>query len=589
MTSVFDTPKMMAKAKKKATPSISDKKGGKKVNKSAPVGAPFPNINAMFTGRRIDVKLLQETARAPPVARNLWQLQLIAFPWFDFKIVPDAGKEELSEEDSKDLIGKLEKLERALATNILCAQAMYDVVTFGSALFELTWKEDNDGYIVPDVLQRLPAESFRQAPAGVVGNRTRYVVGNILKGVVFDKQENRYEYWQLQNPYGSTGVPVQIPTEQIIHIKDARSSYVDGEPYLAGITSTISQLEYVRKRLMQTVTRIGSPKQVATVGIPQYYLKALEANQQTPAMITSSVPGASNSPADAMLTDLWEMARNVVENQNADLAVAVPDGIKLEWERPAIAFNPMEVDQYLIKEAIYHIFPRDILEVATQAISTSSSPLLELLKMMVQGWQSLCSIKFENEVWNKFLELNGYEGYRIELDWANLIPPDQQKVESMALQKFNLHLITVNECRAEVGLPVLDPAPWMEGLTDREILEKELNIWRTGGQQQQGGMPGGMDMSSLNGGMGGETEPGTEENLGEDYSQEDNGNHSQEYLDNLLSETESLKQDAAYQDFRTPSKLDKEVEEILASIQDDVMASIKKTTYFNSKPTSLQE
>jgi len=67
------------------------------------------------------------------------------------------------------------------------------------------------------------------------------------------------------------------------------------------------------------------------------------------------------------------------------------------------------------------------------------------------------------------------------------------------LQKFNLHIITLNECRSEIGLPILDPAPWMENLTDREILEKELTMWRTGGMQQQGGA-GGMDLAALLGG-----------------------------------------------------------------------------------------
>jgi len=506
-----------------------------KSKKSGPVGAPFPNINTTFSGRRVDVKLLEQTARAPPVARSLWQLQLIAFPWFEFNIIPPADSEP-DEDSDKQLKIKLEEIERRLRTTIMCSQAMYDVVTYGSAIFELTWKEDEDGYVVPDVVQRLPAQSFRQAPAGAIGDRTRYVVGNILKGIVFDKTSNEYQYWQLQDPYGSTGVPVQIPTEQLIHIKDIRSSYVDGEPYLAGITSTIAQLEFVRKRVMQTVTRIGSPKQIATVGIPQSYLKALEANQ-IPLSVTSAVPGATTTPADVMLTDLWDMARVVVENQNSDLAVAVPEGINLQWERPSIPFNPTEIDQYLIKEAIYHIFPRDILEVAAQAISTTSSPLLELLKMMVQGWQSLCSIQFENLLWNKFLELNGYEGYRIEMDWANLIPPDQQKVESLALQKFNLHLTTLNEARIEVGLPALDPAPWMDGLTEREVLERELNIWRTGGQQPPGGQPGGMP--GMEGMFGGSEEP---ENMGElpAFGEEGTIEENPEDINSLLSEAEGL-------------------------------------------------
>lgn len=566
---------------KKST-NTNDVVNGTKNKKAGPIGSAFPNVNTSFSSKRIDIRLLEQTARAPPVARSLWQLQLIAFPWFEFNIIPPASQseDEQDEDEIKQLKIKLEEVDRTINTNILCAQAMYDVVTYGSAIFEVTWKDSEDGYIVPDVVQRLPAQSFRQAPAGVIGDRNKYVVGNILKGLVFNKVDKIYEYWQLQNPYGSTGVPVQIPSEQLIHIKDARSSYVDGEPYLAGITSTIAQLEFVRKRVMQTVTRIGSPKQVATVGIPPSYMKALEANG-IPMPVTSAVPGASSTGADVMLTDLWEMARILVENQNSDIAVAVPEGIKLEWERPSIPFNPTEIDSYLVKEAISHIFPRDILEVASQAISTSSAPLLELLKMMVQGWQSLCSIKFETDLWNKFLEFNGYKGYRIEMDWASLIPPDQQRVESLALQKFNTHVITLNECRTEIGLPALDPAPWMDGLSEREILEKELAIWKTGqpgDQPAQGGMPGMEGMF----GSGGEEMPPEEEYSG--YEEEANPEQTLSEAEELLAGLgEEQKQNMTLEGFTTPKSLDLQVESIMKGLEDDVLDAISKTKYFDKK------
>ena len=55
-------------------------------------------------------------------------------------------------------------------------------------------------------------------------------------------------------------------------------------------------------------------------------------------------------------------------------------------------------------------------------------------------------------------------------------------------------------------------------------------------------------------------------------------------LSNIFSkENNGSKQNASYQDFATPSKLDSEVETILNSIKDDVMTSIKKTKYF-TKP-----
>lgn len=553
---------------------VTGKRKGKG-GKSGPIGSAFPNVNTFFSGRRIDIKLLEQTARAPPIARSLWQLQLIAFPWFKFKIVPPAGQE-LDEEEVKKIEPKLEELDRRINTTILCAQAMYDIVTYGSAIFEITWKEDEDGYIVPDVVQRLPAASFRQAPPQVIGNKYKYAVGNILKGIVYDKVEHVQSYWQLQNTYGSTGLPVEIPAEQVIHVKDARSQFVDGEPYLIGITSTIAQLEQVRKSLMQTVMRVGKPRQSVEVGIPPEYLKALEANQ-IPVSVSSAIPGAMNTPADIMLTDLWDYARMIVEGQNSDQAVVYPAGIKSAWERPAVALNPIEIDQYLIKEAISHIFPRDILEVASQAISTSSAPLLELLKMMVQGWQALCSVKFENELWTKFLELNGYENYRITLEWSDLIPPDDQKQTAVTLQKFDRHVMTLNEARAEMGLPPLEDAPWMADLTDREILEKELTLWKAPQAMQQPGMDMGgfgQDMS----GFGEENVPTEEVPIEDEEIPTEEVPLDEESSGMTFQEAPKLNMNLGT--FSTSQDLDSQLDDILKGIEPKVLAALGKTKYF---------
>ena len=455
------------------------KKGGSGTAQAA-AGAPFPNLYTFYSGRRIDVKLLEQTAHAPPIARSLWQLQLIAFPNFDFKLVPPSGQEE-DEDTIKELLPKMQAIDHRINTTILCVQAMYDVMTYGSCIVELTWKEDDDGFIVPDVVHRLPAASFRQAAAGVAADRLRYVVGNILKGIVYDKTEQTYNFYQLQNNYGTTGIPIQIPTEQVIHIKDIASQYVDGEPYLQGIVSTITQLEFVRKRVMQTVSRIGSPKQVATVGIPPEYLKALEGTGGSQISVTSAIPGASSNTADIMLTDLWEYARQLVENQSADLAVAVPKGIELSWDQGHVAFNPTEIDSYLIKEAISHIFPRDMLEIQAAAISATSQPLLQLLKMMVQGWQNMCSRQFTERIWNEFLKLNGWEGWTCEFVWRDLIPQDEQVKQTLTIQRFVNHIVTLDEARESLGLPPLNDE-------ERAVLMQELTLWKNpmAGQQQPG-------------------------------------------------------------------------------------------------------
>lgn len=520
------------KVKKKTGATVS-KKG------TVAVGTPFPNISTRFDYKRLNIKLLEETAHAAPVARSLWQLQLIAFPWCDFKIIPPESEEEKVDADAtKKIQSKIEQLDRKVKTAILSAQAMYDIMTYGSAIFEIVWGTDDDGWTIPTAVQRLPAASFRISPAHVIGNTNRYVVGNLLKGILFDKKPvdadgnpkevGEMQYWQVQDSSGLSVTPVQIPTENIIHIKDARSSFVDGEPYLAGITASISQWEFIRKRFMQTISRVGTPPVKITVGVPQRYL----GNDPNAAQQISALPGSSETLADDMMTQLWTYAEALAQNVSADMATVVPEGINYDWQRPTVPINPTDPDQYIIREIIGHIFPRDVLDVLGSAISTSSQPLLDLLKLMVQGWQALCSVPFETELWTKFLEYNGFEGYRIELEWAPLVSPDTQKDVSMALQKFNLHLITLKEARSEVGLETSEE--------DEAKLKEEFTFYKTGGQQQGG--PGGPQdpMAAMFGGGSEEGAPPEDPYAGMFGEEEPEVPPNPDEASSLISEGEDL-------------------------------------------------
>lgn len=427
-------------------PNRASKKGHNVKTKVTPTGSAYPYVRSQFGWNRYGIRELEETVRIAPIARSLWQLQMVAFPYFDFKIVAPRNVI-VNKKDEERLLPKMEATDRKIDTTNCCKQTMYDVMTYGSSLFEIVWGEDEEGWIVPIALQRLPAVSFRQAPTHVSGNTTRYQCGNLLKGIVLDKETNLYHYYQLQDE--TSGVPVEIPAANIIHIKDSNSTFVDGEPYLAGIVSTVAQLEFVRKRMMQTISRVGSPQTKVTVGVPKEYLEAGGG-------LTGALPGENTTLADAMYSQLWEFGSALSENYSADASVVVPYGIDVDWQRPSVPLNPTEMDQYLIREAVSHIFPRDVLEVLSNSISTTSAPLLELLKIMVQGWQQICSIPFENQLWTKFLLVNGFREYRIELEWAPLIPEDPKIEENRTLEKtlqlFDRHIITLEECRDALGL-----------------------------------------------------------------------------------------------------------------------------------------
>jgi hypothetical protein len=185
--------------------------------------------------------------------------------------------------------------------------------------------------------------------------------------------------------------------------------------------------------------------------------------------------------ADAMFSQLWELGQAIAENQSADLALVTAKGIDVDFVRPSIPINPTDPDAYLIREAVSHIFPRDVLEVLSNSISSTSAPLLELLKIMVQGWQQICAIPFENKLWTKFVEVNGFKDYRVELDWAPLIPDDPKQEDEIkfnrTVQLFDRHLITVEESRMILA-PILniDNAEKIE--KKKEVLYEEMVAYK---------------------------------------------------------------------------------------------------------------
>jgi hypothetical protein len=133
----------------------------------------------------------------------------------------------------------------------------------------------------------------------------------------------------------------------------------------------------------------------------------------------------------------------------------------------------------------------------------------------------------------------------------------------------------------------------MEGLTVREVLEKELALWRNpmAGQQQQGGMPGmgmgspemgGMDLEALLG-RGNMAEEPTEPETGLETVPETIPDDSNKFSEPIGMEfqSNSIKQNKTLDDIVTPNKLDAEAEDILGSLENDVMKILKKTKYFD--------
>ena len=529
--------KQNAKKKRKEKGNKPENVKHKSGRKSA-VGSSYPNVISMFGWNRYGIRELEETVRVAPIARSIWQMQLVAFPYFEFNIVAPRGIE-VGEKDKERILHKLEEVERRINTTDCCKQTMHDVMTYGSAFFEIVWGEDEDGWLVPTALQRLPASSFVTAPSHASGNTTRYQTGHLLKGVVLDKNDGSYHYYQVQD--NTKTAPIEIPAANIIHIKDNNNVFIDGEPYLAGIVSTIAQLEVVRKNMMQTISRVGAPQAKFTVGVPNEYL-------EMGGGITSALPGESgefSTAGDDFYTQLWEYAAAMAENYSHNVATVIPKGIEMDWQRASVPMNPMDSDQYLIREAINHIFPRDFLEVLGNSISSTSQPLLNLLELMVHGWQQICSIPFENRIYTRMLLANGFKNYRVEFDWAPFLPEDEKAEEERTLQKWygliDRNLVTMKEFREAVGLPVDNWEELKKEIYDEMLARKvPQSLMQQAAPLGAEGEMGGLE--AMMGGAGGEEEMATEEeaSVGEEDLLMQGGEEEIPEEDATISDAEDL-------------------------------------------------
>ena len=395
-------------------------------------GLEFPNSGIYFDSPDVTVEDVRTISKSSPiVASSLEKYRRFCFTGAKLVVTPPVDDQTITEDDIHDLQAKVDQADRVVRTVLRINQAWMDKKVYGSGIFEYKIGKTAEFEKGPVLFKRLPAHSFDTTPPDRDGNEDRYIPGDILLGIIYDNEENVYEYWQRQSSYGD---PVQIDSRNILHIRDEIADSPDGRSLVAQITGLVKRLQYTEQALMQYVHRVGAPGLWAEI---QDYV------DKDAALMASN-------PAVWSFDEAFKQGKKIIKNWGKDTVIVTPSRIQLKPLNFTVPLNPMDVIDHFERRILYTIIARDFTEQMGQAISHSAAPGLSLLTLMARNEQDEISEPF-CEWWNKILEANGYEGWRVTIEWRDLTEDSEDQMYMRSEIAAKVGAWTIDEIREIAG------------------------------------------------------------------------------------------------------------------------------------------
>ena len=430
-----------------------------------PVGREYA-VQEGFEDKRFEVSQLLATSEMGQVDSIMLEIfNLMFLGWGLVAVPPDGMDPKQASDITPQILKQLWRFDKVLDLKYLMGRMWADDIIFGPGLVELGVQVDEQGNFLdwgrvddwkgPEWGNYLDATSFENAaPHGTANGR--YIEGRILKGICYDTQERRMEYWQTKPGQSQ---PVQIPTGRILIIKDRRSRYVDGKSYLEGIVPTALQREEVRRNIMLQIRRSAAP----AVG-----LRVKEIRNPANGVLINVAPNGKigNRWAEAL-----EEAKKALKNYSANKFLILWEDHEVIESKVSITGDIFIPDDKLKAEILNHLIPRDWIEQNGQAVSKSSQPLWDLVMLVVDGWRAALAEPIE-ELLTRILEANGFEDWSVEFVWKKLEYEDKYQTRTQALAAWERSALTLDRLYKIMGW---DP------LTDEERtqLEKEKQIFHS--------------------------------------------------------------------------------------------------------------
>ena len=382
----------------------------------------------------LDIKTIW---KEPILRATVSKLQKFIFEGAELLVVPpDEIANTVSEKEMQETQTMVETIDKkAIKTLIRMEQAWLDKKKYGSKLFERidgTIPGINKSYKGPVIFKSLPMYSFDTTPT-ILADYNRYIAGDMLKGIVFDINNFELTYWQRQSTYGD---PIQLPTENLIHIKDETSENPDGDSVFVTLVPLIKKLNFADKCLMRSVMRAGAPN--------------------LDVIIKENRAEASPINADAWdLSKAFSEGKKIGQNWSNSTVLTHPDCIELkplDWSKMAI--DPIKVVNFINERVLYALVPRDFTENKGIAISQTGTSSLDMLNLWARGEQAEIERPFLAE-WDRILSLNGKDGWRVEVVWREMTPDSGPEIWNRVRIARDVGMFTPDEVREIAEYPPL--------------------------------------------------------------------------------------------------------------------------------------
>ena len=281
---------------------------------------------------------------------------------------------------------------------------------------------------------------------------TNYMSGRFLEGIIFDIDKGEYLYYQTDKD----GTTRQIEkVDQLIHIKSEVAEFPDGRSRLANLIPTIKKLQESDVALMQSISRGGAP-------IISFKVHPPDRND----IVDMGYNSDNEKSIFKTYVDRHKEITKFATNQNRGRAFVLPAFVDVEvLNVHEVIPEIREVREYFVKKIVEFFICNDFTESDGQAISKSSVPTLDFLKLQAEGRREEIGRFFIN-LWQLVLKENGKEDWSIEINWKDLNPRDILKDSQVAKTLMDASVFTPDEIR--------DSASYV-ALTDEQKEELGLN------------------------------------------------------------------------------------------------------------------
>jgi hypothetical protein len=298
-------------------------------------------------------------------------------------------------------------------------RAYNSVFWWGIALYNDVWEWVDNTYTLT-ALRHLPSYSFRVSSYSSID-----VYSEILEGITLNNGE--VEYWQVKD---SQEIPKKL--DYVFAVKDPVSDKLAGDPIILPLIPVINMLKFVWDTQMQQSNRTGAKILFIKVTDPQ------------PA-----------SEANGNISDV-EWANEIIENWGKNTAYQLRGNMELLDPGIKDDSNNLDVINALSNMLIDYITPTSyITSNSENRLGGSDKQREELILKYIQGVHSWIENAFE-ELLNKYLVANGYDGYRCYVEIPAPSVDNSQLLLDQARTGFDTQSLSKNEIRKRLGAEELD-------------------------------------------------------------------------------------------------------------------------------------